>query len=66
MSSVQTNIAPQGDVSVAPPETPVEASEPRVITDTEVGEYREQDRYLPVRPQLYFIVLNTFAYEQLA
>lgn len=30
-------------------DTPEDAPEPLPITDNEVGEYREQDRFLPVR-----------------
>lgn len=42
-------IAPQNDGSGAAPEAPREAPEPAPITEQEVGEYREQDRFLPVR-----------------
>lgn len=48
-------IAPQTDSSGNAPETvqqPPEPPEPVPITEQEVGEYREQDRYLPVSPQL--------------
>ena len=49
MSSEFTqNIAPHNDGSTAPPETTQDASEPVPITEQEVGEYREQDRFLPV------------------
>jgi hypothetical protein len=47
-------IAPQTDSSGNAPEAvqpPPEPSEPVPITEQEVGEYREQDRYLPVSPQ---------------
>ncbi len=46
-------IAPQTDSSGNAPETvqPLpEPLEPVPITEQEVGEYREQDRYLPVSP----------------
>ncbi|KAH9943539.1 histone-fold-containing protein [Amylocystis lapponica] len=43
------NIAPaQDDSSGVIPEPVREAPEPAPITDQEVGEYREQDRYLPI------------------
>lgn len=42
-------IAPQNDGSGVAPEAPREAPEPAPITEQEVGEYREQDRFLPVR-----------------
>ena len=49
MSSEFTqNIAPQNGGSVPPPETTQDAPEPAPITEQEVGEYREQDRFLPV------------------
>ena len=51
MSSEYTpnpNIAPLSDGSVAPPESTPDAPEPAPITEQEVGEYREQDRFLPV------------------
>ncbi|KAI0052034.1 histone-fold-containing protein [Auriscalpium vulgare] len=55
MSDFQTNItpiaplAPQGDGSAAIPEGgPQDTPEPAPITEQEVGEYREQDRYLPI------------------
>ncbi|KAH9005569.1 histone-fold-containing protein [Lactarius hatsudake] len=43
-------IAPQTDSSGNAPETvqPPEPPEPVPITEQEVGEYREQDRYLPI------------------
>lgn len=46
------NIAPQDDGSVANADTPREASSPAPITEQEVGEYREQDRFLPVSTHL--------------
>ena len=49
MSEHAPNIAPLNDGSVAPPETTPDAPEPAPITEQEVGEYREQDRFLPVR-----------------
>ncbi|CAL1708447.1 unnamed protein product [Somion occarium] len=43
------NIAPQNDGSGATVvEAPHEAPEPVPITEQEVGEYREQDRFLPI------------------
>ncbi|OBZ78177.1 Nuclear transcription factor Y subunit B-1 [Grifola frondosa] len=42
------NIAPQDDGSGVIPETVREAPEPAPITEQEVGEYREQDRFLPI------------------
>ncbi|EMD34626.1 hypothetical protein CERSUDRAFT_140183 [Gelatoporia subvermispora B] len=42
------NIAPQNDGSGSVPEAAREAPEPAPITEQEVGEYREQDRYLPI------------------
>lgn len=47
-SEFAQNIAPHDDGSGAPPETTQDAPEPAPITDQEVGEYREQDRFLPV------------------
>jgi len=41
-------IAPQSDGSGAVPDVPREPPEPAPITEQEVGEYREQDRYLPI------------------
>jgi hypothetical protein len=51
--SFTPNIAPQTDGSGNAPEQAQEqpdATEPVPITEQEVGEYREQDRYLPVSP----------------
>ncbi len=42
------NIAPQDDGSGTVPEPTRDAPEPVPITEQEVGEYREQDRFLPV------------------
>ena len=42
-------IAPQDDGSGVAPAPVPEAAEPVPITEQEVGEYREQDRFLPVR-----------------
>lgn len=42
-------IAPQNDGSGTAPEPARDAPEPAPITEQEVGEYREQDRFLPVR-----------------
>ena len=67
MSSEFTpNIAPlSSDGSGAPPETTQDAPEPAPITEQEVGEYREQDRFLPVstallriRPSLFFLFVT--------
>ena len=52
--SFTPNIAPQTDGSGNAPEQAQpqpEATEPVPITEQEVGEYREQDRYLPVSPR---------------
>jgi len=51
MSEYTPNIAPLNDGSsaAAPAETTTQdAPEPAPITEQEVGEYREQDRFLPV------------------
>jgi len=49
MSSEYTpNIAPLSDGSGAAPESTQDAPEPAPITEQEVGEYREQDRFLPI------------------
>ena len=51
--SFTPNIAPQKDGSGNAPEQAQQhpdATEPVPITEQEVGEYREQDRYLPVSP----------------
>ena len=51
MSEYTPNIAPLSDGSAGvPPETAQDAPEPAPITEQEVGEYREQDRFLPVSP----------------
>ncbi|KZT66623.1 transcriptional activator [Daedalea quercina L-15889] len=42
------NIAPQDDGSGVVPATAENAPEAPPITDQEVGEYREQDRFLPI------------------
>lgn len=47
-SEFAQTIAPHSDGSGAPPETTQDAPEPAPITEQEVGEYREQDRFLPV------------------
>lgn len=46
------HIAPQDDGTGAAPDTPREAPSPAPITEQEVGEYREQDRFLPVSTPL--------------
>ena len=51
--SFTPNIAPQTDGSGNEPEQvqqQPDTPEPVPITEQEVGEYREQDRYLPVSP----------------
>ena len=53
--SFAPTIAPQSDGSGNPPEQvqqEPDATEPVPITEQEVGEYREQDRYLPVSPAI--------------
>ncbi|KLO09204.1 histone-fold-containing protein [Schizopora paradoxa] len=47
MTEFPANIAPHRDGSNVP-EPPEEAPEPKAISEQEVGEYREQDRYLPI------------------
>ena len=47
MSQAPLNIAPHGDGTNAQVHSD-DASEPLPISEQEVGEYREQDRYLPV------------------
>ncbi|KAI0360300.1 histone-fold-containing protein [Trametes cingulata] len=42
------NIAPQDDGSGVVPQPTQDAPEPAPITEQEVGEYREQDRFLPI------------------
>jgi len=49
MSEYTPNIAPLTDGAGAPAEaTAQDAPEPAPITEQEVGEYREQDRFLPI------------------
>jgi hypothetical protein len=51
--SFPPSIAPQTDSSGNAPESAQQSpdpAEPVPITEQEVGEYREQDRYLPVSP----------------
>ncbi|KAH7922922.1 histone-fold-containing protein [Leucogyrophana mollusca] len=48
MSEGQPMIAPQEDGSGMVPEPIHETPEPIPITEQEVGEYREQDRFLPI------------------
>ncbi|KAG6374648.1 histone-fold-containing protein [Boletus reticuloceps] len=52
MSDIQPALAPQPEdgASTADEATPPEAPSPVPITEQEVGEYREQDRFLPVSP----------------
>jgi len=47
MTDFPPNIAPHRDGSIVP-EPLEEAPEPKAISEQEVGEYREQDRYLPI------------------
>ncbi|KAI9061568.1 histone-fold-containing protein [Trametes sanguinea] len=42
------NIAPQDDGSGVVPQPAPDAPSPAPITEQEVGEYREQDRFLPI------------------
>lgn len=51
-STVPPNIAPGPLGDSRKPELGEAVPEPKEITDHEVGEYREQDRYLPVRTLL--------------
>lgn len=44
------NIAPGPSTDGQLQDTPEEVPEARAISDHEVGEYREQDRFLPVSP----------------
>ncbi|KAH0836338.1 histone-fold-containing protein [Lanmaoa asiatica] len=50
MADIQPVLAPQPDenASTAHEATPPEAPPPAPITEQEVGEYREQDRFLPI------------------
>jgi len=48
MSEFPPNIAPLDNGSGVTHETVPDAPEPAPITEQEVGEYREQDRYLPI------------------
>lgn len=48
MSEFPPNIAPLDDGSGLSHESVRDAPEPAPITEQEVGEYREQDRYLPI------------------
>jgi hypothetical protein len=52
--SFTPNIAPQTDDGGAPEQAQPQpdATEAVPITEQEVGEYREQDRYLPVSPSI--------------
>jgi len=45
---VPPNIAPSTDAEGNAPEPAKDAPEPAPITEQEVGEYREQDRFLPI------------------
>ena len=62
--SFTPTIAPQTDGSGNPPEQvqpQPDATEPVPITEQEVGEYREQDRYLPVSPHSNTRFSSTFS-----
>ena len=62
--SFTPTIAPQTDGSGNPPEQvqqQPDATEPVPITEQEVGEYREQDRYLPVSPPSNTRFSSTFS-----
>jgi len=48
MSEFPPTIAPLNDGSGVTHEAVADAPEPAPITEEEVGEYREQDRYLPI------------------
>jgi hypothetical protein len=63
MSEYQPIIAaaPQEDGTRLDEPAP-EAGEPAPITDQEVGEYREQDRYLPVSIFLCFLLSGVITY----
>ena len=52
MADIQPTLAPQPEDGAgdAHESTPPQAPPPAPITEQEVGEYREQDRFLPVRP----------------
>jgi len=52
MSDFAQAIAPQTDTSDASLQEAHTPPEPAPITEQEVGEYREQDRYLPVSSML--------------
>lgn len=65
MSEFPTPIAPlapqpAADTSGTAADSQQEAPEPAPITEQEVGEYREQDRYLPVcRPTGFSLIYTT-------
>jgi len=58
MSEHKQTLAPATTENAVPNaiETAV-AGEPQPITEQEVGEYREQDRFLPVRPVILALSL---------
>ena len=58
MSDIQPNIAPSGDGASQRHEQHPEVHEHKAVTDMEVSEYREQDRYLPVRAIVCHWLLN--------
>jgi len=53
MSELQPIVSAQDDAVVQPDD-----AEPAPITDQEVGEYREQDRFLPVCRNNSVVVLD--------
>src|SRR5882724_2992003 len=59
MSEYTQILAPQDDGSGVPAD-PGEQAPPAPITDQEVGEYREQDRFLPVRHRLRWYALPPY------
>ena len=60
MSEIQPPIiAPQDDGSGIVPEH--EPPEPAPITEEEVGDYREQDRFLPVR---FFLISKYYLFQK--
>lgn len=65
MSDIQPMIAPQEDGSGSVPETSHEPPQPTPITDQEVGEYREQDRFLPVRTIIHLAYLACSPFNRL-
>lgn len=55
MSEYQATIAPIAPHSAdGQPDAPKEVPEAAPITENDIGEYREQDRYLPVRAHYFW------------